>query len=176
MTKNDPILVLASGNAGKIREFQAMFSHLNVHVESQKTFGVKPCPEPFHTFIENCLAKARHAAKETGRPAMADDSGLCVDALGGAPGVYSARFAGEDATDEDNNRLLMEKLHGVKNRQGHYVCVLVAVRSPDDPEPLPRAAAALGTTPIFICLKPAQRQQNFRQKPKMPPVTAAKHS
>ena len=78
MTKNDPILVLASGNAGKIREFQAMFSHLNVHVESQKTFGVKPCPEPFHTFIENCLAKARHAAKETGRPAMADDSGLCV--------------------------------------------------------------------------------------------------
>ena len=76
MTKNDPILVLASGNAGKIREFQAMFSHLNVHVESQKTFGVKPCPEPFHTFIENCLAKARHAAKETGRPAMADDSGL----------------------------------------------------------------------------------------------------
>ena len=98
MTKNDPVLVLASGNAGKIREFQAMFSHLNVHVESQKTFGVKPCPEPFHTFIENCLAKARHAAKETGRPAMADDSGLCVDALGGAPGVYSARFAGEDAT------------------------------------------------------------------------------
>ena len=101
MTKNDPILVLASGNAGKIREFQAMFSHLKVHVESQKTFGVKPCPEPFHTFIENCLAKARHAAKETGRPAMADDSGLCVDALGGAPGVYSARFAGEDATDEE---------------------------------------------------------------------------
>ena len=136
MTKNAPILVLASGNAGKIREFQAMFSPLNVHVESQKTFGVKPCPEPFHTFIENCLAKARHAAKDTGRPAMADDSGLSVAALGGAPGVYSARFAGEDATDEDNNRLLMEKLHGVKNRQGHYVCVLVAVRSPDDPEPL----------------------------------------
>ena len=72
MTKNDPILVLASGNAGKIREFQAMFSHLNVHVESQKTFGVKPCPEPFHTFIENCLAKARHAAKETGRLTILD--------------------------------------------------------------------------------------------------------
>ena len=129
---------------------------------SEGDLGVKPCPEPFHTFIENCLAKARHAAKETGRPAMADDSGLCVDALGGAPGVYSARFAGEDATDEDNNRLLMEKLHGVKNRQGHYVCVLVAVRSPDDPEPLiaegtwegviaeaPKGSGGFGYDPLF---------------------------
>lgn len=120
---------------------------------------------------------------------MADDSGLCVDALGGAPGVYSARFAGEDATDEDNNCLLMEKLHGVKNRQGHYVCVLVAVRSPDDPEPLiaegtwegviaeaPKGSGGFGYDPYFICLKPAQRQRNFRQKPKMLPVTAARHS
>ena len=90
-----PILVLASGNAGKIREFQAMFAPLGVRVAGQKEYGVRSCDEPYGTFIENCLAKARHAARETGLPAMADDSGLCVDALGGAPGVFSARFAGE---------------------------------------------------------------------------------
>lgn len=89
-----PILVLASGNAGKIREFQAMFAPLGVRVAGQKEYGVRSCDEPYGTFIENCLAKARHAARETGLPAMADDSGLCVDALGGAPGVFSARFAG----------------------------------------------------------------------------------
>ena len=141
---NAPVLVLASGNAGKIREFQAMCGPLGVRVESQKAFGVTACEEPFGTFVENCLAKARHAAKETGLPAMADDSGLCVDALGGAPGVRSARFAGDEATDADNNRLLVERLRGVSNRRAHYMCVLVAVRSADDPEPLIAEGAWMG--------------------------------
>lgn len=135
-TDSRPVLVLASGNAGKIREFQAMFAHLGVKIESQKTFGVGSCEEPYGTFVENCLAKARHAAKLTGLPALADDSGLCVDALGGAPGVFSARFAGEPSDDDANNRLLVERLAGVKNRKAHYTCILVAVRSADDPEPL----------------------------------------
>ena len=132
----NPVLVLASGNAGKIREFQAMFAPLGVRVAGQKEFGVRSCDEPYFTFIENCLAKARHAAKETGLPAMADDSGLCVDALGGAPGVFSARFAGEEGNDAANNRLLIEKMKGKADRRAHYACVLVAVRSADDPEPL----------------------------------------
>ena len=119
-----PTLVLASGNAGKIREFQAMFAPLGVRVAGQKEYGVSSCDEPYGTFIENCLAKARHAARETGLPAMADDSGLCVDALGGAPGVFSARFAGEDGDDAANNRLLIEKMAGKTDR------------SAEDPEPL----------------------------------------
>ena len=86
-------LVLASNNKGKLREFQAMFAELGVDVINQGALGVEACPEPFGTFIENCLAKARHASKMTGRPAMADDSGVCVNALNGMPGVLSARFA-----------------------------------------------------------------------------------
>ncbi|WP_295480518.1 RdgB/HAM1 family non-canonical purine NTP pyrophosphatase [uncultured Sutterella sp.] len=130
------LLVLASGNAGKIREFQAMFAALGLTVAGQKQLGVTSCDEPYGTFVENCLAKARHAARETGLPAMADDSGLCVEALQGAPGVHSARFAGEGAGDAANNRLLVEKLAGVADRRAHYTCVLVALRSADDPEPL----------------------------------------
>lgn len=158
-----PVLVLASGNAGKIREFQAMFARLGVRIESQKAFGVGSCEEPFGTFVENCLAKARHAARATGLPAMADDSGLCVDALGGAPGVLSARFAGEPSDDAANNRLLVERLRGVDDRRAHYTCVLVAVRSADDPEPLiaegfwegkiidePRGAGGFGYDPHFF--------------------------
>lgn len=129
-------LVLASDNKGKLREFQAMFSPLGVDVAPQGAFGVKSAEEPFRTFFENALAKARHASAQTGLPAMADDSGICVDALGGAPGVWSARFAGEDADDVANNRLLVEKLQGATSRRAHYMCVLVAVRSPEDPEPL----------------------------------------
>lgn len=129
-------LVLASNNQGKLREFQAMFDALGITIVSQGSLGVSACEEPFSTFVENCLQKARHAAKETGLPALADDSGLCVDALGGAPGVYSARFAGVPSDDAKNNALLVEKLRGEANRRAHYTCVLVAVRSPDDPEPL----------------------------------------
>ena len=129
-------LVLASNNAGKLREFRAMFAPMGVTVLPQGELGVSECAEPFETFIENCLAKARHAARETGLPAMADDSGVCVDALGGLPGVHSARFAGEPKSDAANNRLLIEKLKDKTDRRAHYTCVLVAVRHPDDPEPL----------------------------------------
>ncbi len=129
-------LVLASNNKGKLREFQAMFAELGVEVINQGALGVEACPEPYGTFIENCLAKARHAAKATGRPAMADDSGVCVNALDGLPGVLSARFAGEPSNDAANNRLLVERLKGKADRRAHYTCVLTAVRTPDDPEPL----------------------------------------
>lgn len=129
-------LVLASNNKGKLREFQAMFASRGIEVINQGALGVSSCEEPFGTFLENCLAKARHAAEVTGRPAMADDSGVCVNALGGMPGVYSARFAGEDCNDDANNALLVKKLQGQTDRRAHYTCVLVAVRTPDDPEPL----------------------------------------
>lgn len=132
----EKVLVLASNNKGKLREFQAMFAGAGVEVINQGALGVPSCPEPYETFVENCLAKARHAARLTGKPAMADDSGVCVDALGGMPGVHSARFAGEPSDDAANNRLLVEKLQGTENRRAHYTCVLVAVRSADDPEPL----------------------------------------
>lgn len=135
MTKQKK-LVLASNNPGKLREFQAMFAPLGIEIAPQGALGVTECAEPFGTFVENALAKARHAARETGLPAMADDSGLCVDALGGAPGVHSARFAGEPKSDARNNARLVECLQGQANRRARYVCVLVAVRSADDPEPL----------------------------------------
>lgn len=129
-------LVLASNNQGKLREFRAMFARLGVEITPQGELGVSECAEPYATFIENCLAKARHASRRTGLPAMADDSGICVDALGGAPGVYSARFAGEPKSDARNNEKLVQSLAGQTNRRGHYMCVLVAVRHPEDPEPL----------------------------------------
>ena len=144
-------LVLASNNKGKLREFQAIFAELGVDVINQGALGVEACPEPFGTFIENCLAKARHASKMTGRPAMADDSGVCVNALNGMPGVLSARFAGEPSNDEANNRLLVERLQGKDDRRAHYTCVLTAVRTPDDPEPL----VAVGRWYGEICDEPA---------------------
>lgn len=161
--KKAPVLVLASGNAGKIREFQAMFAPLGLRIAGQKEYGVASCDEPWGTFVENCLAKARHAARETGLSALADDSGICVNALGGAPGVHSARFAGEGAGDDANNRLLIERMRGITNRRAHYTCVLVAVRSADDPEPLiaegfwsgeiietPRGEGGFGYDPHFL--------------------------
>ena len=161
--KKAPVLVLASGNSGKIREFQAMFAPLGLRIAGQKEYGVASCDEPWGTFVENCLAKARHAARETGLPALADDSGICVNALGGAPGVHSARFAGEGAGDDANNRLLIERMRGIADRRAHYTCVLVAVRSADDPEPLiaegfwsgeiietPRGEGGFGYDPHFL--------------------------
>ena len=161
--KKAPVLVLASGNAGKIREFQAMFAPLGLRIAGQKEYGVASCDEPWGTFVENCLAKARHAARETGLSALADDSGICVNALGGAPGVHSARFAGEGAGDDANNRLLIERMRGITDRRAHYTCVLVAVRSADDPEPLiaegvwsgeiietPRGEGGFGYDPHFL--------------------------
>lgn len=129
-------IVLASNNAGKLREFARLLEPLHCEIVAQGQLGVSSCEEPFHTFVENALTKARHASRETRLPAIADDSGICVDALGGAPGVFSARFAGEPSDDAKNNALLIEKLQGQSNRRAHYLCVLVAVRHADDPEPL----------------------------------------
>ncbi|MFT3735603.1 MAG: RdgB/HAM1 family non-canonical purine NTP pyrophosphatase [Rhodocyclaceae bacterium] len=129
-------LVMASNNAGKLREFSALLAPLGWEVIPQSALGVSEAEEPHHTFVENALAKARHAAVQTGLPALADDSGICVAALDGAPGVYSARFAGEPKSDARNNALLIDKLTGVADRRAHYVCVLVFVRGPNDPQPI----------------------------------------
>ena len=129
-------LVLASNNAGKLREFSALLAPLGVTVIPQGQLNVPECPEPHYTFLENALEKARHASHVTGLPAMADDSGICVEALGGKPGVLSARYAGEPKSDERNNAKLIEKLQGKDNRRAWYYCVLVLVRHADDPQPL----------------------------------------
>ena len=129
-------LVLASDNSGKLREFAALLASLGIEVLPQRSLGVAPADEPHATFVENALAKARHAAASTGLPALADDSGLCCVALDGAPGVRSARFAGEGAGDADNNESLVRTLAPFEDRRAHYTCVLVAVRGATDPEPL----------------------------------------
>lgn len=129
-------IVLASGNQGKVREFTSLFAEYGVDVIAQKELGVEDVPETGTTFVENAIIKARHAAKVTGLPAIADDSGLVVDALGGAPGIYSARFAGEDATDSDNIDKLLSELAGSDNRKAHFFCTLVFMRHAGDPVPL----------------------------------------
>jgi XTP/dITP diphosphohydrolase len=132
-------LVLASANSGKLAEFREMFAPLGINVRSQGDFGIQAAPEPHLTFIENALLKARHASRLSGLPALADDSGICVAALGGAPGVHSARFselAGGAAGDAANNRLLIERLGASQDRSAYYYCVLVLVRALDDPQPL----------------------------------------
>ena len=129
-------LVLASGNAGKLREFNQLLAPLGIEVLPQSAFNVPEAEEPHGTFVENALEKARHAARHTGLPALADDSGLSVDALGGAPGVLSARYAGEPKSDARNNALLLEKLRDETNRRAFFICVLALVRHPADPTPL----------------------------------------
>ena len=141
-------LVLASNNAKKLKELGALFAPLGIELVTQGSLGVSEAEEPHITFIENALAKARHAAAATGLPAISDDSGLCVDALGGHPGVNSAHFAPitppadlprealRALQDEANNALLLQRLHSVEDRRASFVCALVAVRSADDPEPL----------------------------------------
>jgi XTP/dITP diphosphohydrolase len=129
-------LVLASNNAGKLREFSALLAPLNIRVLAQRDLDVPECPEPHCTFLENALEKARHASRVTGLPALADDSGLCVEALGGMPGVLSARFAGEPSSSERNNRLLVERMRDEPNRRAWYTCVLVLTRHAEDPQPL----------------------------------------
>ena len=156
-------LVLASNNAGKLREFAALLAPLGIEVLPQSHFNVPEAEEPHCTFVENALEKARHAARHTGLPALADDSGLCVSALDGAPGVQSARFAGEPKSDARNNALLLEKLAGVSDRRAHYVCMLVLVHNADDPQPLiadgewhgeiidtPRGERGFGYDPLFL--------------------------
>jgi XTP/dITP diphosphohydrolase len=132
-------LVLASNNAKKLVELQALFAPLGMELVAQSALGIDEAEEPHLTFVENALAKARHAAQQAKAAAIADDSGLCVDALGGAPGVLSARYAtlfGEPKGDDHNNRVLLEKMQSIDDRRARFVSALVAVRSADDPEPL----------------------------------------
>jgi XTP/dITP diphosphohydrolase len=156
-------VVIASNNPGKLREIQQILGPLAIEAVPQGHFGVPECPEPHVTFVENCIAKARHASAHTGLPALADDSGICVDALNGAPGVYSARYAGEPKSDERNNQKLIAALQGNSNRKAHYYCVMVYVRYADDPQPIiaegawhgemidePRGAGGFGYDPYFL--------------------------
>lgn len=156
-------LVLASGNAGKLKELAALLAPLGIEVLPQSAFNVSEAEEPHPSFVENAIAKARHAARATGLPALADDSGLCVDALGGAPGVQSARFAGEPKSDQRNNALLLERLAGHADRRARFYCALALVRHTDDPQPLiatgewrgqildaPRGSAGFGYDPLFL--------------------------
>lgn len=129
-------LVIATGNKGKLLEIQALLAPLKIEVIPQSALNVSEAPEPHCTFIENALAKARHASLATGLPALADDSGLCLEALEGAPGVHSAYFAGEPRSDEKNNAHLFKTLKQYDNRFAYYYCCLVLVRKADDPQPL----------------------------------------
>ncbi len=130
-------LVIASNNPGKLREFQRMLAPLGIEVLTQAQLGIPEAEEPHCTFVENALAKARHVSRESGLPALADDSGICVEALGGAPGVLSARYAGDTPkSDRKNNEKLLHDMQGVADRRAHYYCVLVLVRSASDPQPL----------------------------------------
>ena len=156
-------LVIASNNPGKLREISRILAPLGFEAVPQSVYNVPEAEEPFVTFVENCIAKARHAAHLTGLPALADDSGICVDTLGGAPGVYSARYAGEPKSDQRNNEKLIAALAGQSNRQAHYYCVIVYLRHADDPQPLiaegswhgeiidtPRGDGGFGYDPYFL--------------------------
>jgi XTP/dITP diphosphohydrolase len=156
-------LVLASNNPGKLREFRRLLAPLAIDVVAQAELGVAEADEPHVTFVENALAKARHASAHAKLPALADDSGVCVAALAGAPGVQSARYAGEPKSDARNNAKLVAALEGVADRRAHYYCVLVLVRHADDPEPLiaegiwhgtivdaPRGDGGFGYDPHFL--------------------------
>jgi XTP/dITP diphosphohydrolase len=155
-------LVLASSNDGKLREMRRLLSPLGIEVMTQAELGIPDAEEPHATFVENALAKARHACVRSGLPALADDSGVCVEALGGAPGVHSARYAGEPRSDARNNEKLVSALTGVADRRAHYACVLVLVRHADDPLPIvaqglwhgrivdtPRGNGGFGYDPYF---------------------------
>ena len=156
-------LVLASNNPGKLREFQQMLAPLGIEVLTQSQLGIAEAEEPHCTFVENALAKARHVSAACGLPALADDSGICVDALGGAPGVQSARYAGDNPkSDQRNNEKLLHEMQGVTDRRAHYYCVLVLVHGAADPQPLiaegewqgeifhtERGAGGFGYDPLF---------------------------
>ena len=129
-------VVLASNNAGKLKEFFEILAPLGIQLFSQSAFSIPDAEEPYPSFLENALTKARHASRLSGLPALADDSGLCVNALGGAPGVLSARFAGEPKSDARNNRRLIEELSSHSDRSAFYYCVLVYVMSENDPRPV----------------------------------------
>jgi len=155
-------LVLASGNKGKLKEFASLLEPLGITVRPQSDFDVPEAEEPFPGFVENAIAKARHASRHTGLPALADDSGLCVTSLGGAPGVRSARYAGDPKSDARNIDQLLADLAGEADRDARFVCVLALVRHADDPQPIiaegewhgsilktPQGENGFGYDPIF---------------------------
>ena len=142
-----PRIVLASSNRGKLAELQAMLAPLGIELVRQADLGIGEAEEPHRTFVENALAKARHAAQHSGLPALADDAGLCVDAFGGLPGVDTAYYAtqfGYEKGDDNNVKALLEQMRGVQDRRAALVSTLVAVRSPQDPEPLVAVGRAVG--------------------------------
>ncbi|HTH94411.1 MAG TPA: RdgB/HAM1 family non-canonical purine NTP pyrophosphatase [Rhodocyclaceae bacterium] len=182
-------LVLASNNAGKLREFGQLLAEIDFEVLPQSAFNVPEAEEPYVTFVENALTKARHCARLTGLPALADDSGLCVPSLGGAPGVHSARYASlgtnQPKSDARNSAHLLAQLEGNTDRRGHYVAVLVFVRHADDPQPLiaegewhgeiltaPRGEGGFGYDPLFFIPElnataaelPAERKNAFSHR------------
>jgi len=155
-------IVLASGNPGKKAEIEQLLSPFGTRVVTQVELGITEADEPHDSFLENALAKARHACFASRLPALADDSGLCVDALGGAPGVHSARYAGEPRSDQRNNEKLLAQMSAREDRRAHYVCVLVLMRGPGDTQPLvaeaewhgeiaraPRGSGGFGYDPYF---------------------------
>ncbi len=156
-------LVIATGNAKKLKEFERLLAPLGVEVIAQSAFNVPEAPEPHCTFLENALAKARNAARHTGLPSLADDSGICVHALNGHPGVNSAYYAGAHKSDADNNAKLISDLQNVSDRSAHYTAVLALVLSEADPEPIiaegrwygdiidvPRGVGGFGYDPYFL--------------------------
>jgi XTP/dITP diphosphohydrolase len=172
-------LILASNNAGKLKEFAQLLGPIGFELHPQGEFNVPEAEEPFGTFVENALQKARHAARLTGLPALADDSGVCVNALGGAPGVISARYAGAPKSDARNSEKLVQNLAAHEDKSAYYYCVLVYVRHADDPQPViadgawrgqvvatPRGDKGVGYDPYFLIpelgktvaeLEPAQK-------------------
>ena len=156
-------LVIASNNPGKLAEFSRLLGPLGYRVRTQSELGIDEAEEPHPTFIENALAKARHASRASGLPALADDSGICVPALGGAPGVHSARYAGEPRSDDANNAKLVQALSSHTDKSAYYYCVLVFVRHAEDPQPViaegrwqgeliakPRGEGGFGYDPHFL--------------------------
>jgi len=156
-------LVLASNNAGKLAEFAQLLAPLGFAIKSQRELDIPEAEEPFGTFVENALAKARHASQLSGLPALADDSGICVTALGGAPGVQSARYAGEPRSDAANNAKLVHDIAAYDDKSAYYYCVLVMVRHAEDPQPIiadgvwhgqlieqPRGQGGFGYDPYFF--------------------------
>ncbi len=157
-------VVLASANRGKLAELAGLLAALDVQVLAQSAWGVAQVAEDGHCFVENALIKARHASRACALPAIADDSGLVIDALGGAPGIHSARYAGEAATDEDNVKKVLAEMDGVADddRGAHFECVIVYLRNPEDPVPIicqgswyghiahaPRGCNGFGYDPVF---------------------------
>lgn len=156
-------LIVASGNQGKLREFSQILTPLGFEAVPQSEYNIPEAEEPHLTFLENALGKARHASRLTGLPALADDSGICVDALGGEPGIHSARYAGEPKSDSRNNQKLLDALKGCEIRSAHYHCVIVYLRHAEDPEPIvaegrwdgmildsPRGEGGFGYDPLFF--------------------------